>query len=106
LSERGQVPDEEIIPVYVSLREVGRFAGTVERVHRDEAARAPWREVYPQLPDSLSIQRLKGSRHAIRAIQEHRRQPLLDEITALRAWLKERREDGSNALFTSPRAGT
>jgi integrase len=56
--------------------------------------------------DSLSIQRLKGLRHAIRAIQEHRRQPLLDEITALRAWLKERREDGSNALFTWPRAGT
>jgi integrase len=56
--------------------------------------------------DSLSIQRRKGSRHAIPAIQEHRRQPLLDEITALRAWLKERREDGSNALFTWPRAGT
>ena len=51
MSERGQVPDEEIIPVYVSLREVGRFAGTVERVHRDEAARAPWREVYPQLSE-------------------------------------------------------
>jgi hypothetical protein len=45
------VPDEEIIPVYDRLREVGRFSRTVERVHRDEAARAPWREVYLQLSE-------------------------------------------------------
>lgn len=36
---------------------------------------------------------------------EHRSQPLLDEVAALRAWLKERPADGSDALFTSQKGG-
>lgn len=35
----------------------------------------------------------------------HRRQPLLDEVVALRAWLKARPADGSDFLFTSQKGG-
>ena len=35
----------------------------------------------------------------------HRGQPLLDETSALRAWLRERRADGSDYLFTSQKGG-
>jgi integrase/recombinase XerD len=32
-------------------------------------------------------------------------QPLLDEVAALRAWLRERQNDGSDYLFTSQKGG-
>jgi len=35
----------------------------------------------------------------------HRGQPLLDEISALRAWLRQRESDGSDFLFTSKKGG-
>lgn len=54
---------------------------------------------------SLSIRRLKGSLHTIQPLYRHKGQPLLDEMTALRSWLRERRPDGSDLLFLSQKGG-
>src|SRR5258708_13156905 len=50
---------------------------------------------------SISIRRLKGSLHTIQPLYQHRGQPLLDETAAIRAWLRKRRADGSDYLFSS-----
>jgi integrase len=54
---------------------------------------------------SVSIRRLKGSLSQIQPLYQHRGQPLLDEMAALRAWLKARCTDGSDFLFTSQKGG-
>lgn len=36
----------------------------------------------------------------------HNGEPLLDEVKAIRAWLKIRADDGSKALFTSQKGGS
>jgi type 1 fimbriae regulatory protein FimB len=54
---------------------------------------------------SLSIKRLKGSMQTVQPLYAHRGQPLLDEVLALRAWLKVRPADGSDFLFTSQKGG-
>ncbi len=54
---------------------------------------------------SISIRRLKGSLHTIQPLYPHRGQPLLDEITALRAWMRVRPADGSDYVFTSQKGG-
>jgi type 1 fimbriae regulatory protein FimB len=54
---------------------------------------------------SISIRRLKGSMHTVQPLYRHKGQPLLDELTALRAWLRVRRPDGSDCLFTSQKGG-
>ena len=54
---------------------------------------------------SISIRRLKGSLHTIQPLYQHRGQPLLDEMAALRAWLHKRSADGSDYLFTSQKGG-
>jgi type 1 fimbriae regulatory protein FimB len=60
-----------------------------------------------RLPDvdlkggSISIRRLKGSLHTVQPLYSHRGQPLLDEFSALRTWLRKRPQDGSDFLFTS-----
>jgi integrase len=54
---------------------------------------------------SISIRRLKGSLATVQPLYPHRGQPLLDETSALRAWLRERRPDGSDYLFTSQKGG-
>jgi integrase len=54
---------------------------------------------------SISIRRLKGSMQTVQPLYPHRGQPLLDETSALRAWLRERRADGSDYLFTSQKGG-
>lgn len=54
---------------------------------------------------SVSIRRLKGSLSQVQPLYQHRGQPLLDEIAALRAWLKARPADGSDFLFTSQKGG-
>jgi site-specific recombinase XerD len=53
----------------------------------------------------ISIRRLKGSLHAVQPLYRHKGQPLLDEGTALRAWLRERHPDGSDYLFLSQKGG-
>jgi len=54
---------------------------------------------------SISIRRLKGSLHTIQPLYQHRGQPLLDETAAVRAWLRKRKTDGSDYLFTSQKGG-
>jgi type 1 fimbriae regulatory protein FimB len=51
------------------------------------------------------VQRLKGSLRTTQAVTEHRGEPLLNELRALREWLRERTEDGSDFLFTSQKGG-
>jgi site-specific recombinase XerD len=53
----------------------------------------------------LSIVRAKGSKSTTQPVCKHPGQPLLDEAKALRAWLKERPVDGSDALFVSGKGG-
>ena len=51
------------------------------------------------------MDRLKGSLRTTQAVAGHRGQPLLDELKALREWMRERRHDGSDFLFTSQKGG-
>ncbi len=54
---------------------------------------------------AVTLRRLKGSMKTVQPLYEHRGQPLLDEVVALRAWLKQRRADGSRYVFTSQKGG-
>jgi site-specific recombinase XerD len=54
---------------------------------------------------SISIKRVKGSLHTVQPVYQHRGQPLLDEVSAVRAWLRKRVADGSDYLFTSQKGG-
>lgn len=53
----------------------------------------------------IVIDRLKGSLRTMQALTEHRGEPLLNELKALREWLKQRPDDGSDFLFTSQKGG-
>ena len=52
---------------------------------------------------SIVVERLKGSLRTTQAMTEHRGEPLLNELKALREWLRQRVDDGSDYLFTSVR---
>lgn len=54
---------------------------------------------------SIVVQRLKGSLRTTQAVTEHRGEPLLNELRALREWLRQRPNDGSDFLFTSQKGG-
>lgn len=54
---------------------------------------------------NIVVERLKGSLRTIQALTEHRGEPLLNELRAIREWLRERRNDGSDYLFTSQKGG-
>jgi|SRR5579862_1356046 len=41
----------------------------------------------------------------VQPLYPHRGQPLLDGLSALRAWLRERQSDGCDFLFTSQKGG-
>ncbi len=53
----------------------------------------------------LTVARVKGSLKTTQPIVKHPGQPLLDEVKALREWMKERPQDGSDALFISRKGG-
>jgi len=53
----------------------------------------------------IDVKRKKGSLHTIQPLMPHRGEPLLDEVKAIKAWLKVRPDDGSKALFTSQKGG-
>jgi site-specific recombinase XerD len=53
----------------------------------------------------ISVRRLKGSLQTTQPLYQHRGQPLLNEVNALRAWFRCRRKDGSDFLFTSQKGG-
>jgi type 1 fimbriae regulatory protein FimB len=54
---------------------------------------------------AILIRRLKGSLRTTQPLYAHRGQSLLDEVAALRSWLKARPSDGSDYLFTSQKGG-
>jgi integrase len=54
---------------------------------------------------SIVVERLKGSLRTTQAVTEHRGEPLLNEVKALREWLRKRSHDGSDYLFTSQKGG-
>jgi type 1 fimbriae regulatory protein FimB len=54
---------------------------------------------------SMVVNRLKGSLRTTQAVTEHRGEPLLNEHRAVREWLRCRRDDGSDFLFTSQKGG-
>jgi type 1 fimbriae regulatory protein FimB len=54
---------------------------------------------------TIRVARLKGSMLTVQPLYAHRGVPLLDELAALRAWLRARRPDGSNFLFVSQKGG-
>jgi len=54
---------------------------------------------------NIVVERLKGSLRTTQAVTEHRGEPLLNELKALREWLRQRRDDGSDYLFTSQNGG-
>lgn len=49
LPDGGSLADADVEPPIAELREAARFAGTVERMERDSAARQLWHRVYEQL---------------------------------------------------------
>lgn len=51
--------------------------------------------------NSLSVERLKGSKRTVQPLTPHRGNPLLDEVRGLKAWLAERPKDSGDALFPS-----
>jgi len=54
---------------------------------------------------SIVIERLKGSLRTTQALTEHRGEPLLNELKALREWLRQRPHDGSDFVFVSQKGG-
>jgi len=54
---------------------------------------------------NVVIERLKGSLRTTQAVTEHRGEPLLNELKALREWLRQRPDDGSDYLFSSQKGG-
>jgi type 1 fimbriae regulatory protein FimB len=54
---------------------------------------------------SVVVERLKGSLRTTQALTEHRGEPLLNELKALREWLRQRVDDGSDYLFNSQKGG-
>jgi type 1 fimbriae regulatory protein FimB len=53
----------------------------------------------------IVVARLKGSLRTTQALTEHRGEPLLNEVRALRDWLRQRPNDGSDVLFVSQKGG-
>jgi type 1 fimbriae regulatory protein FimB len=53
----------------------------------------------------LDIRRRKGSLHTIQPLFPHKGEPLLDEVKAVRTWLRVRPDDGSKVLFVSQKGG-
>ena len=54
---------------------------------------------------TIRVARLKGSLQTLQPLYAHRGMPILDELVALRALLKQRQPDGSDFLFLSQKGG-
>ena len=53
----------------------------------------------------MTVARVKGSLKTTQPVCKHPGEPLLDEVRALRSWLKVRPQDGSDAVFNSRKGG-
>jgi len=54
---------------------------------------------------TIRVERVKGSNSGVQTLEAHKGDPTLDEFVALKAWLKDRAEDGSRVLFPSQKGG-
>jgi type 1 fimbriae regulatory protein FimB len=54
---------------------------------------------------AITVRRLKGSVDTVQPLYPHRGVPLLDELAAVRACLRDREDDGSDFLFVSQKGG-
>jgi site-specific recombinase XerD len=54
---------------------------------------------------TIRIERAKGSVSGVQSLDPHKGSPVMDEFVALKAWYRERVEDGSKALFPSQKGG-
>jgi site-specific recombinase XerD len=54
---------------------------------------------------AITVRRLKGSVDTVQPLFPHRGVPLLDELAAVRACLRDREADGSDFLFVSQKGG-
>jgi type 1 fimbriae regulatory protein FimB len=54
---------------------------------------------------TIAVNRLKGSLSSTQELHPHRGEPVLDEVKVLRAYLNERKDDGSGFLFLSQKGG-
>jgi site-specific recombinase XerD len=55
---------------------------------------------------TIRVERKKGSVSGVQTLDAHKGEPTMDEFVALKAWMKERVEDGSKVLFPSQKGGT
>jgi type 1 fimbriae regulatory protein FimB len=55
--------------------------------------------------EAITVRRLKGSMLTVQPLYRHKGQPLLDELAALRHWLRQRKADGSDYVFLSQKGG-
>ena len=53
----------------------------------------------------IRIERLKGSLTTVQPLERHPGRSLLDEVSVLRVWLRERRDDGTEYVFNSSHGG-
>jgi site-specific recombinase XerD len=88
-----------------STRDWCMFLLTFRHALRSEEARKLKLNDVNMSDYTLALERVKGSRSGVQSLDRHKGEPILDEITALRAWLKERTEDGSQILFPSQKGG-
>ena len=53
----------------------------------------------------IRVERLKGSLTTVQSLDRHPGIPLLDEFKVLSAWMRERKNDGTEFVFTSSHGG-
>lgn len=88
-----------------SARDWCMFLLTFRHALRSQEARALRLDDVDMRAETIAISRVKGSKSSVQTLDRHKGEPLLDEVVALRTWLKERAEDGSKVLFPSAKGG-
>jgi site-specific recombinase XerD len=88
-----------------STRDWCMFLLTFRHALRSREARSLKLDDIDIIAQTIAVNRCKGSKSGVQSLDRHKGEPLLDEVVALKAWLKERREDGSKVLFPSAKGG-
>jgi len=107
-SNRQSLTTEELLAVLETAREHSTrdwaLLVTIYR-HGLRASEAAELRLDDIKDGQLTVARVKGSLKTTQPICKHPGQPLLDEVKALREWLKVRPQDGSDAVFISRKGG-
>jgi site-specific recombinase XerD len=88
-----------------STRDWCMFLLTFRHALRSKEARELKLDDIDMNAQTIAVNRCKGSKSGVQALDRHKGEPLLDEVVALKAWFKERIEDGSKTLFPSAKGG-